>query len=302
LKYHGSIVRVAAPAKLNLSLRVVGMRRDGYHLLRSEFVCIDVFDSLSISVVRGEDPGVSLQVSGAPAPSGERNLAVRAALLFLKQTAARARVGIELVKRIPSGAGLGGGSSDAAAVLRALSRVVCEVGAAELAGWALTLGADVPFFLDGRPSLVEGIGERITPLSSPPRGSLVVAFGGVALATADVFRRYDASLTSEKLASSIRASATGPGGRCSASANDLEAAAIQIEPGVAKLKEALVERGGSEVAMTGSGAAVFGYWPNPGAARRAAARLRASGWWAQAVAILDEVPEIQVEGEGDDGR
>jgi len=266
LKYRGLIARVAAPAKLNLSLRVTGKRADGYHLLRSEFVCIDVFDSLRVRVDKGSEPDVSLALAGVPVPAGEQNLAARAALLFLRRTDSRARVEIELEKRIPLGAGLGGGSSDAAAVLRALSLLICHVEPDDLRTWALSLGADVPFFLDGRPSLVEGIGELLTPLPTPPRGNLVVAFGGVSLATGDVFRRYDASLTSETRAITIRASATRPGGGYSASANDLEAAAIQIEPGVAKLKEALLERGGSEVAMTGSGAAVFGFWPDQGAA------------------------------------
>jgi 4-diphosphocytidyl-2-C-methyl-D-erythritol kinase len=281
---------------------VTGRRADGYHLLRSEFVCIGIFDRLRIRVFAAAQPCVFLVVSGIPAPSGGENLAARAAASFLARCGAVARVEIRLEKRIPLGAGLGGGSSDAAAVLRALSRLVCPVPPADLRDWAVAIGADVPFFLDGRPSLVEGIGELISPLPTWPRGSLVVAFGGVPLATSEVFRRYDASLTSAGPVSTIRVSATGSGGGLSAPVNDLEAAAIRIEPGIEKLKEALLERGGSAVAMTGSGAAVFGFWPSPVAARRAAASLRASGWWAEATQILERAPEVEVEGEGDDGR
>lgn len=301
MTYRGGAARLIAPAKLNLSLRVTGVRPDGYHLLRSEFVCIGLFDDLRVRVRRGA-PQVSLVISGRAAPAGAANLASRAAASFLAHTGSRATVEIELAKRIPLGAGLGGGSSDAAAVLRALAHMVCAVSAGDLRDWALALGADVPFFLDGRPSLVEGIGEVISPLATWPKQSVVVAFGGAPVATAEVFRRYDASLTSAEVASTIRVSATRSGGSFSAPVNDLEAAAIQIEPGIEKLKEALRERGGSAVAMTGSGAAVYGFWSTPVAARRAAASLKAAGWWAEATEVLERIPAIEFEGEGDDGR
>lgn len=284
---------VAAPAKLNLGLRVLGRRPDGYHLLRSEFVCIGLWDVLRVRVSPAAEPAVELAATGLDVPPGDANLAVRAADLFLAATGARVRVEIGLDKRIPLGAGLGGGSSDAGAVLRALNRLLEPVPPARLREWALSLGADVPFFLDGRPALVEGIGERLSPLRSWPRASLVVAFGGRGLSTAEVFRRYDASLTSRGAASTIRVSARGQKGGSATPVNDLEAAAIQIEPGVEKLKEALLARGGAPVVMTGSGAAVYGCWPDPAAAASAAESMRMAGWWAVATEILDRIPQIE---------
>jgi 4-diphosphocytidyl-2-C-methyl-D-erythritol kinase len=152
-----------APAKLNIFLHVVGRREDGYHLLQSAMLPIDLADSIDVEVL-GDDRIVR---DGDIVGSVEQDLCVRAAALLQRHSGCRLGARIDVRKRIPAGAGLGGGSSDAATTLLALNRLWrIDLGRAELAGLALRLGADVPFFIHGTPAFVEGIGERITPLPS----------------------------------------------------------------------------------------------------------------------------------------
>jgi 4-diphosphocytidyl-2-C-methyl-D-erythritol kinase len=187
----GPVLR--APAKVNLGLRLRGRRADGYHLLESLFVPIDLADRIRVAVTAGA--GVGLRISGEAGegiPADDRNLAWRAAAGFLARSGLARRVEIELEKRIPSPGGLGGGSSDAAAVLRALdAEFPGSLTPAALADLALSLGADVPFFLDPRPTLVEGIGERLTPLGGVPSLLLLLAHPGPPLVTAEVYAEAD---------------------------------------------------------------------------------------------------------------
>ena len=162
-------LELRAPAKVNLGLRITGVREDGYHCLDSVFVPLDLADEVALRVEPAETSRVFVSLSGAMAsglPAGPDNLAARAARAFLQRASLTAWVSIELEKRIPVGAGLGGGSSDAGAVLRGLATLfpggIC---AEELAAIALELGADVPFFLAPRPARVRGIGERSEPLA-----------------------------------------------------------------------------------------------------------------------------------------
>ena len=162
-------MRVLAPAKLNLGLRIVGRRPDGTHELESVFVPIDLADELELEIEeRAEgaaEVALALSGGGEGVPADAENLAVREARAFLDAAGLRARVRVALAKRIPAAAGLGGGSSDAGAVLRALAeRFPGAVDSERLAAIALRLGSDVPFFLDPRPALVGGVGERRAPL------------------------------------------------------------------------------------------------------------------------------------------
>jgi 4-diphosphocytidyl-2-C-methyl-D-erythritol kinase len=176
----GAALRLRAPAKLNLGLRLMGVRSDGYHLLESIFAPIDLCDELELAIVPGATQ-VELQVAAAPdarlpealasVPAGPENLVFRAAERFCRARGVQGRVQIRLEKRIPAGAGLGGGSSDAASVLTGLAALVADDGQPDLEGLeelALELGADVPFFLAPGPALVTGIGERIEPLEGLP--------------------------------------------------------------------------------------------------------------------------------------
>ena len=282
-------MRVLAPAKLNLGLRIVGRRPDGYHELESVFVPIDLADELELEI---EEPAsgaaeVALTLSGGGegVPTGAENLAVRAAQAFLDAAGLRARVRVALAKRIPAAAGLGGGSSDAGAVLRALAeRFPGAVGSERLAAMALQLGADVPFFLDPRPALVGGVGERRAPLPGPlPALAVVLANPGHPVPTARVFAAYAAAATRHgpagRLAQQLAAALAGPergvAGRLAALVeNDLEAAAETVCPELVGVRAELRRAGARAVGLSGSGGTLYGIFATASAARSALARAR----------------------------
>ena len=249
-----------APAKLNLFLHIIGRRSDGMHLLQSLFVPIDWCDT--IHVVRRDDGVLRRHDLGARLPDDD--LCLRAARALQAATGTPLGADIHLDKRVPWGAGLGGGSSDAATTLIALDRLwSLGLGRARLAALAATIGADVPFFIGGRPALAEGIGERLTPVDFPATSFLVVK-PSAPLATADVFRhpavvrdtaeRNPADIVAGFLAGGVPR--LGSGGIHEAWRNDLEAAAQLVEPQVAQALEMLRKRTG-QGRMSGSGSAVF---------------------------------------------
>lgn len=288
-------LRLRAPAKVNLGLALVGTRPDGYHLLESLFAPIDVCDELTLTVEPGPlaialdlgpalDPDLPEAVGSVP--TGPDNLVWRAARLFCERAGLSASIRIGLRKAIPAGAGLGGGSSDAAAVLRGLVRLSGQaVDPGELARWALELGADVPFFLAPSPAFVCGIGERIERVEGLPELPLALVNPGKTLATADVYRTSDrlaSALTKNRAGSTMRAlSGLTQNRRDLVPAlrdlliNDLEPAARQLCPAVARISERLERVGARVVSMTGSGATVFGVFDSEAAASDAAERLRA---------------------------
>jgi 4-diphosphocytidyl-2-C-methyl-D-erythritol kinase len=275
-----------APAKVNLGLRIVGRRADGYHELESLFAPIDLCDAIALQVESAREPEVTLALAGdaAGAPPGDDNLAVRAARAFLAKSGIAARVSIRLTKCTPAAAGLGGGSSDAAAVLRGLAQAFpASVPADALEQVALELGADVPFFLDPRPSWVTGIGERREPATGVPSLALLLANPGEPLPTREVFRAFDA----------LAAPSAAPPGAGSLARefaddrtlaarlhNDLEAAAVRLCPPIARLRAQLTAAGARAVGMSGSGATLYGVFANRSAAERAAAAfsLPGRGW------------------------
>ncbi|MDX2171362.1 MAG: 4-(cytidine 5'-diphospho)-2-C-methyl-D-erythritol kinase [Deltaproteobacteria bacterium] len=294
-------VHVHAPAKINLRLLIVGVRGDGYHLLDSIVAPIRLFDTLVISIRRARTASVRLVCRPEGMVSaGPDNLAARAAALYAARSGLRARVEIELTKRIPAGAGLGGGSSDAAAVLRGLNALSDQpVPPADLAAWALEIGADVPLFLCGRPARMQGIGEQLTPTSLPAavRGPVVVTFPGTGLATKEVYAGYDDSLTSQPVASRFPRLTTGRAPLRDWLRNDLEAAAFQVSPKLRDLKRQLRMLGARGAMMTGSGSAIFGVWQRQDDAQAAARYLRAVGVWACTTEILERVPAVERDGQ-----
>jgi len=197
-----------APAKINLFLRVTGRRADGYHTLQTAFQFIDLEDAIDIEVT---DDGSITRIGGVPDISDEQDLAIRAARLLAQHTGSTRGARIAVTKRIPAGAGLGGGSSDAATVLVALNQMWdTEVEESTLAELALTLGADVPVFVRGRAAFAEGIGERLTPFDWPERRGLLVV-PPVHVSTPAVFA--DAQLTRNTPAITIRDEIVSRGGR-----------------------------------------------------------------------------------------
>ena len=159
-------VTVPAPAKLNLFLHVTGRRADGYHLLETLLVAVDVGDTITLT---RRDDGAIVRTTELAGVAPQDDLAVRAAAALKRETGSAFGVDIALAKRVPLGSGMGGGSSDAASVLLALNRLWdANLPRAELMRLGVALGADVPFFLQGEPALARGIGERLTPVTLPP--------------------------------------------------------------------------------------------------------------------------------------
>lgn len=245
---------VPAPAKINWFLHVVGRRADGYHLLQSLLVLIDWADTLHFE--RRSDAALRRHDLGPALP--EDDLCLKAARALQAASGSALGADISIDKRVPWGAGLGGGSSDAATTLLALNRLWdLRWPRARLLALAATLGADVPFFVGGRNALVEGIGERLTPLDVP-RLALAVVKPAAGLATADVFG-HPALVrdTPAAILSGFLTDATQPGfwarswGR-----NDLQPVAEDRCPEVAQAAEWLQRRYGNS-RMTGSGSAVF---------------------------------------------
>lgn len=254
-------LRLRSHAKINLHLQVIGRRPDGYHELRTVFQTIDLADEVSLEL--RQRPGVELVVRGADLPSDERNLAFRAAQRLLDAVAPQRGVRIELEKRIPHGGGLGGGSSNAACVLRGLDRLLGGPTPPALL-WQLArgLGADVPYFLLGGTALGVGRGDELMPLPEPGPRELVVVLPPVGVSTPEVFARLPPA-SGAALAATVQAVAAGwcaPDRLWSADdlVNDLEEVACALAPEVA-LGLAVLRAAGATVArMSGSGSTVFG--------------------------------------------
>jgi 4-diphosphocytidyl-2-C-methyl-D-erythritol kinase len=252
-----------APAKLNLFLHVVGRRRDGYHLLQSVFTLIDRSDRLRFRV---RDDGVVRRVNEVPGLAPEDDLAVRAALLLKEASGTRRGADIELEKVIPVGAGLGGGSSDAATVLLALNRLWATGFEREALGEiGASLGADIPFFIFGRPAWVEGIGERLAPMRVPPRWYVVLA-PPVHVSTAAIFAAPELTRNTEPLKMEDFSAQNCTFASSASFRNDLEAVVTARYPEVRAHLEWLRQHASAR--MTGSGSCVFAGFESREAAQR----------------------------------
>lgn len=269
-------VTVEAPAKINLTLDVVGRRDDGYHLVETVMQAVDLCDR--VTVRRTDKPGaVSLLCDDARVPDGPDNTAVRAAAAFFAACGLpNPGVEIGLRKRIPLQAGLAGGSADAAGTLVALDRLMdTRMTAAELCAVAETVGADVPFCVLGAAAYAEGIGTILTPLPSLPDCAVVIAKPLDGVSTAEAYRLVDRAALTRRPHTGAAVDAVCAGD-LAAVAHGLcnvfeEALAL---PEVAAIGQVMREHGTLGCRMTGSGSAVFGLFDNEEAARRCTAALR----------------------------
>jgi 4-diphosphocytidyl-2-C-methyl-D-erythritol kinase len=256
-----------APAKLNLFLHVVGRRADGYHDLQTVFQLIERCDQIGISL-REDD--IILRSRGLSAVAPEQDLTVRAALALQQSTGVRLGADIQVVKHIPVGGGLGGGSTDAATVLLALNHLwQTGLSVQELAALGLELGADVPVFIHGNSAWGEGRGELLTPLCLPERWFLVI-HPGVAVSTAQMFQAPELTRNSHVI--TIRAFSEG------GTANAFEPIAGARHPEVAQALEWLRNQIDAHNAplsarMTGTGACLFASFEREVDAERIAARV-----------------------------
>ncbi len=282
-----------APAKINLSLRVIGRRADGYHELQSLVVFAHIGDR--VSAEPASDLTLDLRGPFAAALGGDPdNLVLRAARLLRDRTGTSAGARLTLEKNLPVASGIGGGSADAAAALRALVRLWdVDPGAVALGEMAATLGADVPVCLDARPALMWGTGANIVRLDALPRFHLVLVNPGVALATAEVFQ----ALAAPALAHTPEAPALPSFATLeellrwlAGVANDLEAPARSRLSEIGVVLAALAASAGCRLArMSGSGATCFGIYADEAAAEAAAAAIARAhpGWWTVACGVSD---------------
>jgi len=256
---------VAAPAKVNLFLNIVGRRSDGYHLLESLFVLIDWCDTITLR--RRADAEI-VRVGDVADVSEADDLAVRAACALREATGFGDGVTIEMCKRIPQGAGLGGGSSDAASVLLALNRLwSLRLPRSELAAIGAQLGADVPFFVGGESALARGIGDVLTPVSIPVYW-LALALPSIRVSTRSIFAELQltpmSSLSLTPMPPSAKMNVFSEGyGR-----NDLEAIAMARFPAIGQARTALLQAS-PHARMTGSGGCVFAAFSSAREARQA---------------------------------
>ena len=280
-------MKIKTAAKINLSLDVTGKLPNGYHAIESVFQTVGLYDEVSVELT---DKGIELscevpeEFSGAdPIPCDERNIAYKAAKLFFDENGMDCGCRIHIKKGIPSQAGMGGGSTDAAAVLYCLGR---------LTGKSVSkpekLGADVPFFLTGGTAYVEGIGEKITPIADYSGRTLVIAKGTEGVSTAEAYRNIDsleAPLHPEtkKLVEAINNS---PDTAYKYFGNLFEQA-VEL-PEVSDIKSSMLKYCAQRAAMTGSGSAVFGIFTDPAQAVICAEKLREKGCFA---AVCETVPE-----------
>jgi 4-diphosphocytidyl-2-C-methyl-D-erythritol kinase len=274
-------VKIRAPAKINMRLRVIGKRADGYHLLDTILLPVSLYDEIDISKVRPIDGKtasqnrITVSCNDPLVPAGRKNLAYQAALLILGDARASARVHIRIHKRIPLGAGLGGGSTDAAATLVGLNRLL-RLGytSKRLEQMSLALGADVPFFVKAVPARARGIGERLSPLRAVPRLWLIILYPNFPVSTAWVYRNLPSKLTKAIANTSIDLSLGSPANLNKLLVNDLETVTMGRYPRIGLLKEELARQGAVGTLMSGSGSSVFGIFPSRRSAQHAWRRLR----------------------------
>ncbi|MBI4643363.1 MAG: 4-(cytidine 5'-diphospho)-2-C-methyl-D-erythritol kinase [Deltaproteobacteria bacterium] len=275
----GAGLRVFCPAKVNLYLRVLGRRDDGYHDLLSIMQPLSLADELTVSPT---PPGIFLDCDQPGIPRGPGNLVWQAALGFQRVTGRRVGAHFGLKKRIPAAAGLGGGSSDAAGALLALNTLAGEPLKAEaLHNLAGELGADVPFFLGLGPAVARGIGTELSPVELPAYWYLLLN-PGVRVSTRWVYESLDLkALKGYKILGEGDWDPEQPGTWVH---NDLESVTLKRYPQLADLLETLGRLGAQARGMSGSGPTLFGLFPTLEAARQAGQKLRGTfeGWMALA--------------------
>jgi 4-diphosphocytidyl-2-C-methyl-D-erythritol kinase len=283
-------VIVRAHAKINLDLRVLGPRPDGYHELRTVFQSIALHDVIECVPREG---ALAIECTTAGVPLDASNLVWRAAEALWRALRRRPPVSdvlIRLQKNIPLQAGLGGGSADAAAALSALARLwKAPVRPAQLTDVAATLGADVPFFLSGGTALGLGRGDEVYPLADLPRHWIVILVPGFGVSTADAYSWYDGERDLSHGASA-REPQHVPGpwpSRAAQMINDLEAPIARHHPEIDQMRTALRRAGALAAAMSGSGSAVFGLFQKRTDALAAVDRLSGSGWRVLLTESLD---------------
>ncbi|MEE8400357.1 MAG: 4-(cytidine 5'-diphospho)-2-C-methyl-D-erythritol kinase [Desulfobacterales bacterium] len=274
-----------SPAKINLFLQVTGKRPDGYHDLVSLMCPVSLYDEISLTFER---PTTTVTCSIPELPRDRRNLAYQAAERFFKAMDTAAGVDIVIEKRIPVAAGLGGGSSNAAAVLLGLNRHYdTPFSEAHLMKMGLSIGADVPFFIYGRPAIATGIGEQIEPyhgLTTP--SPVVLVFPGFGVSTEMVYNNLTLGLTNCEETITCTCLKQQDFNAEDHLYNDLESVTVSKYPAILSVKEVLLRHGAKGALMSGSGPTVFGIFSEPGLAQNAAKIISENRKWQVFLAEL----------------
>ena len=283
------MVTLLSPAKINLFLHVTGKRADGFHELVSLMCPVSLYDEIDLEI---GGSAVRVSCDHPHVPENETNLARRAAEDFIREAGADCRIGgaaIRIKKRIPIGAGLGGGSSNAAEMLCALNRLGgFPFSESELMKIGRGIGADVPFFVAGKPAVASGIGERLVSFPQLKPYKVLLVDPGDFVSTAEVYKNLDLGLTNcEKQLKGIplKHQAFDPAGWL---CNDLESVTFPRWPQVARAKSLLMEQGAAGALMTGSGSTVFGLFQDGGLALKAGRHLSVTTSWR--VHLVDMIP------------
>jgi 4-diphosphocytidyl-2-C-methyl-D-erythritol kinase len=273
-----SPLRVRSFAKINLALSVLGRRRDGYHDIQTIFQSIDLFDELEFRTASH----LELRCENLPGIRTEDNLVWKAATRLASRLDNERGALINLRKKIPSGSGLGGGSSNAAAALLGLCRLWnVSVSDSDLVSIAADLGSDVPFFLSGGTALGIGRGEKIIPLPDSAGGFLVVIYPGIHVSTAEAYRSLNLGLTSSFQDHRIQrfCSQVEKGNNSLTEFfNDFEASILPAYPAIREAKVFLEMQGATAALLSGSGSAVFGFFSDEESALAAARTSAREGW------------------------
>jgi len=266
-----------SPAKINLCLHVLGRREDGYHELAMAMQRVDLCDRIKILV--SEVPKTKVVCKGVDLAPGEVNIAEKAAQLFLQETQRSCRIEIEIKKRIPVAAGLGGGSSNAATVLLGLNHLFGEtIKKSRLMELGAKLGADIPFFIFSKPAWATGIGTNLKPLPPLPPVSYLLINPKIAVSTAWAYQSLELTRGGE-LANLPRFSVVTREQLCLQLHNDLERVTLQRYPLIAEIKQMLIESGALGSLMSGSGPTVFGVFEDFAAAQQVGNKIAAEYDW-----------------------
>ncbi len=278
-------MKIKTPAKINLALDVTGKLENGYHTIESVFQTVGLYDEIEVTL---NNSGINITcelpadfAKADPIPCDERNIAYKAAKLFSETTGYSGGCDIHIIKGIPSQAGMGGGSTDAAAVLYCLNSLTgSKLENAELAAMGKKLGADVPFFFTGGTAYVEGIGEKITSLPDYSGRVLVIAKGTEGVSTAEAYANIDA-LTSplhppvQQLVNTLKSNSED----AYKYFGNLFEQAVQLKE-VDEIKSVMTDNGSLKAVMTGSGSAVFGIFSSTEKAKVCAEKLREKSYFA----------------------
>lgn len=263
-----------APAKINLCLTVIGKRPDGYHEVEMVMQAVGLYDDVTVRLAAS---GITVRCDSAAIPAGEGNIAYRAAREMLDLCGRPCGIAIEIKKNIPVAAGLGGGSSDAAAVLVACNRLLeTGLGRDRLAEIGTRLGMDVPFFLYGPTALAQGRGELLTNIPSPPKIWVLLVNPGFETSTAWVYKNLNYGLTKKGDCTNIAGLKVSQIAR--SLHNDLETVTAAAHPVIGEMEKCLLDAGALGVLMSGSGPTVFGIFEDEKACSAAAQALQTKGW------------------------